>query len=133
MKPNSRILFASALVALALCAGGAYSQTVTNITPRPAAMQPGGDAADTTCNFGLWWTGNGSVTEDLDTTVHSLDNIAGSLHVVYDCPGGTVTPVASANLAFGNFLSAKWGNNTWLGAGDSFDAAKYQSCPRPQA
>lgn len=123
MKPT----VCSALLVMALAAGTGLAATVTNVIPRPGAMQPGGDPNDTTRNFGMWWTGNGTVTEEFDTSMHSSNEIAGSLHVIYDCPGGSVTPIASANLAFGNFLSAKWGDNTWLGAGDTFDASKYQS------
>src|SRR5689334_21819494 len=107
MKPN-RKWTTSALLVLGLAGGAALAQTVTNIVPRPAAMQPGGDPNDTARNFGLWWNGNGSVTQEFEPTTRSREDISGSLHVVFDCPGGTVEPVASANLAFGNFLSAKW-------------------------
>jgi hypothetical protein len=114
------------MLALALGAATSLADNVTNIYPRPGAMQPGGDASDTTRYFGVWWTGNGQVAEDFDMSMHSSNNIAGSLHIVIDCPGGTITPVASANLAFGNFLSSP-GDNGWLGAGISFDASKYES------
>jgi len=127
MNLNTRTWMLSALMVLALAASNASGQTVTNVVPGPGAMQPYGDPTDTTRNFGMWWTGNGTVTEDLDFNMHSSGNIPASLHVVYDCPGATVSPIASANLAFGNFFSPKWGDNTWLGAGNTFDAAKYES------
>jgi hypothetical protein len=117
----------SALLPFVVSAGTALAATVTNIVPRPGAMQPGGDPTDTTLNFGTWWNGNGTVTEAFDSTMHSQEDIAGSLHVIFDCPGGTVTPIASANLAFGNFFSSLWGDNGWLGAANTFDASKYKS------
>src|SRR5690349_21621824 len=49
MKSISRILLASAFLALSFNAGLVNGQTVTNIIPHPAAMQPGGDPADNTC------------------------------------------------------------------------------------
>ncbi|HTL58428.1 MAG TPA: hypothetical protein VL361_22260 [Candidatus Limnocylindrales bacterium] len=127
MKPKHPLWIASAVFAMALVASSAWSETITNVIARPGAIQPNGDANDTTRNFGIWWNDNGAVTEDLDFNMHSQANIPASLHVVYDCAGGTVEPIKSANLAFGNFFSSLWGDNNWLGAANTFDAAKFQS------
>jgi len=108
----------------------ATAMGATDIRPRPGAMQPGGDPLDTTCNWGKWWGDLGDVTQEFDTSRSSSNTIAGSIHVTYDCYGGPawdpVTP-KSANLAFGNFLDSLWGDNTWLGAGNQFDASQYSA------
>jgi hypothetical protein len=114
-----------AVLSLALAGSAGMAATAPDIIPTPGAMQPGGDPTDTTLNWGTWWNGDASVTETFDTTTQSSNNIAGSIYVVVDCPGGTASGTA-ANLAFGNFLQAT-GNNGWLGAGTEFDASKYES------
>ena len=123
---KSNITLPALGLCLALAATFAQAQTVTDVIPKPGAMQPGGDPNDTTLRFGKWWGDNGSVTEDFDTSMHSSNNIAGSIHVVFDCWGNSVLPPKSANLAFGNFLDNS-GDNGWLGAGNKFDASKYES------
>ena len=79
-------------LALTLAGWTALAQPATNIFPRPAAMQPGGDPTDTTLNFGQWWTGNGTVSESFDTTTQSSNNISGSIYVIVDCPGAAGVP-----------------------------------------
>src|ERR1035438_8438542 len=126
MKQNNQLqkCFAAASLALAFtCWSGLAA---SDIIPTPGAMQPGGDATDTTLRFGQWYSANGVASETLDTTKHSLGNIPASIHVVFDAPGGTVTPLASANCAFGNFLNNS-GDNGWLGAGAQCDISGYQS------
>jgi hypothetical protein len=129
MKPKKQMQqwIPLAVLSLALAGSSGMAAATPDLIPTPGAMQPGGDPTDTTLNFGMWWeNASGSVTETFDTTTQSSNNIAGSIYVVFDCLGGTLTPPTSANLAFGNFLQAT-GNNGWLGAGSEFDASKYQS------
>ena len=91
MNLNNRTRMLSALMVLALATITVLGQTVTNVVPGPSAMQPYGDPNDTVRNFGLWWNGNGVVNQDVDFTMQSSANIPASLHVVYDCPGASVT------------------------------------------
>jgi len=127
-KPPSKNWIAAAFIgaAVVLSSNGA----VTDLRPTPGAMQPGGNPDDTTLNFGTWWHDAGTAVQDFDISMHSSNNIPGSIHVVYDCQGAEgqdPANIKSANLAFGNFLQSLWGNNGWLGAGQTFDASKYES------
>lgn len=119
------------LAALGMAVTCLNGMAATDLIPRPGAMQPGGDANDTSpLHWGKWWGDLGTVEMAFDTTRSSSNNIAGSIHVTFDCLGGPAWNPAdpkSANLAFGNFLESKWGDNGWLGAGNEFDASKYES------
>jgi len=110
----------------------AYSAnaTVADVVLAPGAMQPGGDANDTTLHWGTFWNDTGTVSQDFDTTMHSSNNIAGSIHVVFDCqgaPGQDPANLKSANLAFGDYFLG--GSGGWLGQSGllTVDASKYES------
>jgi hypothetical protein len=109
------------------CSTGAAT---TDVILSPGAMQPGGDPNDTELHWGQFWTDTGTVTEDFDSTMHSGNNIAGSIHVVLDCQGAAgqdPANIKSANLAFGNYLLG--GSGGWLGQAGllTVDASKYES------
>jgi hypothetical protein len=102
----------------------ASAQTATMLMP-PGAIQPGGDATDTTLDWGVFWNGYqgaaGVGTEVFDPAVSSSSTIPGSIHVTLFMPGNTASnaPAGAANLCVGDFISAGVGYNTWLGANES--------------
>ena len=103
---------------------------VTDIILAPGAMQPGGDANDTTLHSGTFWNDAGTVTQEFDSSTKSSANIAGSIRVVFDCqgaPGQDPTTIKSANLAFGDYFMT--GSGGWLGQPNvlTVDASKYES------
>src|SRR5262249_33708179 len=112
--------------AFALSSSGA----VTDVILAPGAMQPSGDANDTDLHWGQFWTDTGTVSQEFDPSMHSSNNIAGSIHVIYDCQGAVgqdPANIKSANLAFGNYFLG--GNGGWLGQSGvlTVDASKYES------
>src|SRR5215831_19163381 len=118
------------LVLLSTALACTVNAGVTDVVLAPGAMQPGGDANDTTLHFAQYWSDTGTVAEDFDSTMRSSNNIAGSLHVVFDCqgaPGQDPSSIKSANLAFGNYFLG--GSGGWLGQPGllTIDASKYES------
>ncbi len=122
MKPNPTLqkLIPSVIAGLALACWPymANAQTATIPMP-PGAIQPGGDPTDTTLDWGTWWNGTGTNTEEFDSTVSSSSSIPGSIHVTAILPGAAANPGGGANLCFGDFITAGIGNNGWLGANKS--------------
>ena len=117
-----------ALLSTAFVSSG--NAAVTDVLLAPGAMQPGGDANDTALHWGTFWTDTGTATHDFDTTMKSSPNIAGSIHVVYDCQGAAgqdPATIKSANLAFGDYFLT--GSGGWLGQPGvmKIDASKYES------
>ena len=114
LNQKKKYLVPLALLGLGLvCWSGSAA---TDIIVTPGAMQPGGDPNDTDLHWATYWTDTGSVTEEFDSTTHSSDNVAGSIHVIFDCQGADgqdPANIKSANLAFGTYLQG--GSGTWLG------------------
>lgn len=116
------------LLTTALAQSG--NAAVTDLQLAPGAMQPGGDANDTALHWGSFWNDTGTATQDFDSSMHSSNNIAGSIHVVFDCQGAEgqdPANIKSANLAFGNYFLG--GSGGWLGQSGllTIDASKYES------
>jgi hypothetical protein len=130
MKPNlqTKKWIPSALLGLALTCSSGWA--ATDVVLAPGAMQPGGDPNDTEIHWAQFWSDTGTATEEFDPTMHSSNNIAGSIHVVFDCQGADgqdPANIKSANLAFGNYFLD--GSGTWLGQPGllRIDASKYES------
>jgi hypothetical protein len=122
MKTERSPLLPSLLFGLALACSPqlANSQTTTMLMP-PGAIQPAGNASDTTLDWGIWWNTSGTGMEVFDPTVSSSNNIPGSIHVTISLPGAAANPGGGANLCFGNFIAPEIGSNNWLGADESSD------------
>jgi len=120
------VLLALSSTAFALASRGAVSDVIL----APGAIQPGGDANDIDLHWGTFWTDTGTVTEEFDPSMHSSNNIAGSIHIILDCQGAAgqdPANIKSANLAFGNYFLS--GSGGWLGQSGllAVDASKYES------
>jgi hypothetical protein len=123
---NKWLLMALLGVGLVFSTKGA----VTDVILAPGAIQPGGNAGDTDLHWGQFWADTGTASQELDSTMHSSNNIAGSIHVIFDCQGAEgqdPANIKSANLAFGNYFLG--GSGGWLGQPGTLtvDASKYES------
>jgi len=129
MKRNKLLGKWMPLALLSSALAGSANAAVSDVVLAPGAMQPGGDANDTALHWGTFWTDTGTVSQDFDVSMHSSNNIAGSIHVVFDCQGADgqdQANIKSANLAFGEYFLG--GSGGWLGQSGvlTVDASKYE-------